>query len=115
MSNCEPLSPLVLELIDMIGKRTTMALLRAAGGQLIYVPRKLTANTKLAQMVGLQATHRMMTRWSGQQIRLPGLAATDRAKRDMVIKRNAAAGQPIDRLAAQNGLTVRQIYNILSR
>jgi Mor transcription activator family len=108
-------TPTTEELADLLGShRAANALLQAAGGQMLYVPTRLRAETKLARMIGLHATHRLMSQWAGQQLRLPGLVAKMRFQRDAKI-RQAAVGTSPDQLARQYGLTVRQIYNILSR
>lgn len=108
-------TPTIEELAHLMGsRRAANALLQVAGGQMLYVPTRLRAETKLARMIGLHATQRLMNQWAGQQLRLPGLAAKMRFQRDAKI-RQAAAGTSPDQLARQYGLTVRQIYNILSR
>ncbi len=109
-------TPSPQELAELLGsRRAANALLQASGGKMLYVPTRLRTETKLARMIGLHATHRLMSRWAGQQLRLPGLAAKQRAQRDLQIKRQVAAGTSPDQLARLHGLTVRHIYNILSR
>lgn len=102
------------ELSELLGsRRAATALLQTAGGQMLYVPTRLRAETKLARMIGLHATHRLMNRWAGQQLRLPSFVAKQRAQRDLQIKRQAAGGTTPVQLARLHGLTVRHIYNIL--
>ena len=107
------LSPRVAELVELLGRRTALALCRAGG--LIYVPMTLRPRTRLVQMIGTQGTAKLQGRYAGQNIKLPRLAALDRAARDAEIRRQAAAGVPKPEIALLSGLSVRQLHNILNR
>lgn len=115
MSRSELLSPLAMELTQLIGKRTAMALLRAAGGRTVYVPSKPSSRTRLATMIGPTATAKLQGRWGGQNIMLPTLAAIDRAKRDAEIRQQAAEGMSRPDISKLHSLSMRHICNILRR
>jgi Mor family transcriptional regulator len=106
-------SPLVAELVALIGRRAALALCRAE--REIYIPSRTGSRARLLRLIGPGATAKLMTRWAGRQIQLPTLAAIDRAARDAEIVAQCAAGIPKTRVALTNGLSVRQVRNILAR
>lgn len=112
MSQSE-LSPRVAELAKLLGRRTALALCRAGG--LIYVPVRLNPRTRLVQMIGPQGTAKLQERYAGQHLKLPRLAALDRAARDAEIRRLAAEGMTKPEIALRHSMSVRQVRNVLNR
>lgn len=105
------LSPMVARLVELLGKRTALALCRAGGA--VYVPSRMNSKCRLARMIGPAATAKLMQFYAGQQITLPKLAARDRAARDAEIRAMAAAGATGAQIAMKHSLSTRQVRNIL--
>jgi len=105
------LSPMVAELVELLGKRTALALCRAGG--LIYVPTRTTSRARLVRMIGPAATAKLQARWAGRQIHLPRLVALDRHARDAEIRRLSAEGVPKADIALRHGISVRHVRNVL--
>lgn len=105
-------SPLVAELVALIGRRAALALCRAE--REIYIPSRTGSRARLVRLIGPSATAKLQSRWAGRQIQLPTLAAIDRAGRDAEIREQHAAGIPKTEIALSYGLSVRQVRNITS-
>lgn len=113
MAQPEQLSPLAARLVELLGKRTAQVLLRV-GGQ-IYVPSRINPNCRLARMIGLTNTVKLMQFYAGRHLDLPKMAAHARGKRNAEIEKLAADGVPKVDIAMLSGLSVRQVRNILGR
>ena len=70
---------------------------------------------KLAEAVGIEAAMTISRLFGGLTIAIPRLAALGREERNFRIRAEYDSGTPARRLALRNGLTVRQIFNILSQ
>lgn len=105
-------SPLVAELVALIGRRAALALCRTGGE--IYIPTRIGSRARLVRLIGPGATSKLQAKWAGRQMKLPTLAAINRDNRNDEIKRQAAAGKSIAELALLTGLSVRHIRNILA-
>ncbi len=106
-------SPLVDELVCLIGRRKAIALCRAGGGGQVYVPPRMNTRTRLVAMLGPADAAKLIERWPGQELQLPKLVAHDRAKRDAEIMQQAANGMTRAEIARRHELTTRQVANIL--
>jgi hypothetical protein len=106
------LPTLVQEIAGIIGQRTALALCEANGRQKIYVPLTANPRTKLARMIGITATAKLVEHYPGKLLLLPACKAFTKEKRDSKIKA-LALGHSTRELSKQFGLTVRQINNIV--
>lgn len=104
-------SPVVAELVAMLGKRKAFALCRA--GDVVYVPVTLNSRARLLQMLGAVDAAKLIARWGGQQLQLPNLIAIDKGRRNAEIRLSVANGAKVKEVARQHGLSVRQVRNVL--
>lgn len=107
------LPPIARELVEILGYRTAMALCRSAGGSAVFVPRRADSDCRLVELIGKGNVAKLIHRFGGKEIKLPNLAAMERADRDAMIRELHAQGVPQVKLALRFGLTPRQVRNII--
>ena len=101
------------ELAELLGEQGLAALSKARGGRRIHVPRRIRPGHWLAELLGPEAAGRLAFRFGGCRIDVP--LRPPPASRDARIRELRAAGESIAAIAAQTGLSIRQVHRILSR
>ncbi|AGG89906.1 hypothetical protein [Rhodanobacter denitrificans] len=109
------LPPRLAALAELIGLPAMLRLVEARGGTRVYVPDVASADHWLARLIGLPAMEQLVAEHSRDYIELDRAAAALRAARDRKIVADNAAGTSTATLALENGLTQRQVFNILAR
>lgn len=109
------LPPRLAALAGLIGLSATLRLVEARGGTRIYVPDMASAEHWLARLLGLTALQQLVAEHARDYIELDRAAAALRAARDRKIVADHAGGTSTATLALENGLTQRQVFNILAR
>ncbi len=109
------------EVVEVIGRRQTIHLIthwppckyrsRAVS---IYVPKKLPSNHRLVKILGWEAAKRMSNEFPGMILNLPRYASLLRSYRNQFIAAMAADGIPVELIAKQVGLSVKQVVNVVS-
>ena len=88
----------------------------ACGGEQVHVPRGAGPGHRLAVAVGDPRLFAEMARaWGGCQIYVPTRSAIQGIVRDERIRRRAAEGTVLRLIARDEGVSVRQVRNIVSK
>ena len=104
------------DLVELIGEEAALRLATECGGEQFCVPRAADPGHRLAVAIGDADLHRRMARrWGGCKIYVPTEASVRRVARDTRIRRRRAEGVTTSRIAHEEGLSVRQVCNILTR
>jgi len=109
------LPPRLAALAALIGLPATLRLVEARGGTRVYVPDVATVDHWIARLIGLPALQQLVSERPRDYIELDRATAALRAVRDRQIIADHAAGISTATLALENGLTQRQVFNILAR
>ncbi len=104
------LPPMMRALIEVLGFDSTVALLRARGGQRVHVP--LSASRWMIDLVGEQGAFKLCHKYGGQELDLPKHDKIVQQLRDKKI-RDERNKHSLNELAAKHNLTRRQIQNIV--
>lgn len=108
MSNRTPPPAQALFLVEVIGEAATIALLDAAGGTRVYVPRRAGTESLLARMIGAEAADRMVASFGGDLLTLP-------LCREWRALRMYEGGASHAAIARKTGLTERAVYRMTQR
>lgn len=102
------------EIAELIGLPGTLKLVETYGGVRLYVPKKIDAAHDLSRLIGLEQATALAEIYGGEDhFDIPRAVAATRAVRDARIRADRADGMTHRELALRNGLTERQIRNIL--
>lgn len=99
------------ELEGVIGSKGLQALSQARGGRRAYIPRSVRAGHWLEAALGREAAEALAWRYGGMRLDVP--SAPPPAARDRRIRALRRAGSTIAAIAAETGLSERQVRNIL--
>lgn len=104
------------ELAGLLGEEAALRVCDACGGEQLCVPRKADPHHRLAAAIGdLSSFREMAWRWGGCQIYVPTRSAALRIARNDRIRRCAADGTALRFIAREEGISVRQVRNIVSK
>lgn len=103
------------EVLEVIGLPSTIKLVKEYGGTRIFVPSRLKAQHKLANLLGFEHAQRLSQYFAGESLSIARAANAIRAKRNKDIARRYDEGETTPSLAREYQLTERQVYTILSR
>lgn len=99
------------ELLELLGPEGLRALSKARGGRRAYIPKQPRDLHWLTLAVGREAADRLAWRYGGCRIEIQrGPAASDREQR---MRRLRAQGWSVADVAADAGLSERQVRRIL--
>lgn len=111
----EDLPPIVAEMRRLIGIRATLALVRAYGGQSLYVPEQYDETHPLTRIVGHENAVALMQHFGRERIYVPQCRLALNVQRNIEISRRYEGGTSVRELAQEHGLSERQIWSILKR
>ena len=103
------------EVAEVMGLSATTKLVKAYGGTRIFVPKRLGAQHKLANLLGLEQARRLSHYFGGESLSIARAANATRLIRNKDIVRHYDAGKAASSLALEYRLTERQIYTILAK
>lgn len=108
------LPPVFRDVAEAIGLPAALALVERWGGVPVWVPKQVTSEHPLVELLGLEAAGKLSELYGGDYLRVPRCARAVRLARDAEIQRRYRNGQTAKKLALQYHLTERQIWNIVS-
>ncbi|MCL1618355.1 hypothetical protein HF908_08750 [Ralstonia pseudosolanacearum] len=113
------LPPVVQALVDLIGFDATMALVRAFGGTVLWIPKGTRAGgatyESIAEIIGAEATDQLIRRYGGDRIsiaRCQRLMTVDRWRR---IVADFERGDSAAEIARRHRITERAVWGILKK
>lgn len=122
MSDREPstidlsrLPPQLKFLVREIGLVATIKLVRARGGQQVWLPKKATGDRVLAQVIGREALAKLVAHRGGERLELPKADKILVQMRDRALFARREAGATESELARDYGITRRWVYEICAR
>lgn len=115
MVNLNLLPPQLKMLVQRIGYAATIKLIRARGGQQVWLPKTATADRVLAQVIGKHALERLVEQYGGERLELPKEDKILIQLRDQVIWAKRQAGATESELAREFNITRRWVLDICAR
>lgn len=113
-----PLPASLDEVLEVIGEAATLQLVKAFGGTTQRLPaiRNATDENDLAKVIGKEMLHKLIaTIGASRYVYIPRCVDGLRNQRDREIVRRYADGDSVEKLALDNGLSDRQVWNILKK
>lgn len=107
------LSPLMQEIVDVIGLAATVRLIDARGGQRIWLPLSIEPDFWLAQLIGIDKTKKLAAYFNyetGSKIDLPSTLRLDMAEKERVFRTMVKEGRSANKIAAANGVSRRWVF-----
>ncbi|MBF0147228.1 MAG: hypothetical protein HQL84_13825 [Magnetococcales bacterium] len=102
------------EIRDAIGLDNTLKLVTNCGGTRIFIPKRISAQHRLANLLGLKAARQLSRRFGGESLSVVRGAPALRALRNKEIIDQYNKGARVADLARSHALTERRIYTILA-
>ena len=99
------------ELEELLGPEGLAALSAARGGRRAYVPRAPRDSHWLVEALGRERADRLAWRFGGDRIDIPSRPPPE--ARNARIRELRALGRPLSAIAAEAGISERQVRNIL--
>jgi Mor family transcriptional regulator len=109
------LPPVLQEIEGLIGHEATMKLVDRWGGLNLYVPESMPKNHRISRTIGADAAQALADVYGGDTINMPRAHIYHAVRRQMEIFRRHRSGEPVEKLAAEYGVTWRAIYKMVSR
>lgn len=109
------LSPLLVELQEVIGLDNTLKIVERWGGVKLYVPQDIPGNHKIAQLIGKEAADALARYCGLERLNIPLARDYRRAMRNNEIYTRHKAGESVNDLALEYGISARQLWEILSQ
>ncbi len=109
------LPPQLKMLIQRIGYARTIKLIRARGGQQVWIPKKATDDRVLAQVIGKEALAVLCEHHGGERLELPKEDKIAVQARDARLWELRQAGWTESQLAREFDLTRRWVLAICAR
>lgn len=106
----ELLPPAALELIDLVGMEAAKSVLRAYGGQRLYIPAKPTDS--LVQALGEAYARLLCQAYPSSYLDVPLCSKALQRLRNRQIMDDLAAGQSRSQVAASHRMTWRHVSRI---
>lgn len=102
------------DLAELIGLAATLRLVEAYGGVRLYVPKRFDPDHPIVKLIGHALAVLLVEAYGGEDhFDIPRAIAATRAARDARMRRERTLGATHRELALRNGLTERQVRNIL--
>lgn len=102
-------------LVELIGFRDTLRLVRQRGGVFVYIPLRTRNAGVLRTLVSKDSVARLVDAFPGENLLIPKLDAIARQIRDGSIIKERRNGASYTELASRYQLTARQIITICNR
>lgn len=109
------LPPQLKMLVQRIGYAPTIKLIRARGGQQVWLPKKATADRVLAQVIGKDALAKLVEHHGGERLELPKEDKILIQLRDQRLWEMRQAGATESELAREFNITRRWVLEICAR
>jgi len=104
----------MVEIQEVVGIEGVTTLLNLCGGTRLFIPRKLKAQHKLANLLGFEAAQKMSNYFGGETLSIVRGSRAIKAQRNRKIIQRYDQGEKVPALAVHFSLTERQIYSILA-
>ena len=111
----------VQQIAEVIGREAALTLIEnlprhtqphhPAGRATLYVPKSIRADHRLVTILGEELAAKLVAAFGGE-ILYPALFSVGRVRRNDRIREQLAAGRPDADIAADAGITVRQLRNL---
>ncbi len=95
------------EILELIGKEATTALVREFGGLPLYVPKASKDEHRITALIGLRASSALCSAYGGTKIMVPLRANAVRHRRDMALIRRRMEGASTSETAREFGVCQR--------
>ena len=107
----------MVEIREAIGREAAAALVKAFGGQSVYVPGAVDENGRLARTIGLDATRALSAHFGnfGTTFVVPMNHGARLVARRREIAERSARGESISQIAAAMGLHMRTVEKARAR
>lgn len=109
------LPPQLKLLVQRIGYAATLKLIRARGGQQVWLPKKATADRVLAQIIGHSALAKLVAHHGGERLELPKEDKILIQLRDQALFARREQGATESELAREFNITRRWVLEICAR
>jgi hypothetical protein len=109
------LPPQLKMLVGHIGFASTLKLIRARGGQQVWVPKKSTGDRVLAQVIGKDSLAKLVEHHGGERLELPKEDKILIQLRDHALWAKRQAGATESELAREFNITRRWVLEICAR
>ncbi|MBF0448399.1 MAG: hypothetical protein HQL67_09385 [Magnetococcales bacterium] len=103
------------EIKEVVGLQGALILLNRCGGTRLFIPRRLKAQHKLANLLGLEAARLMSAYFGGETLTIVRGSRAKKLARNRSLIHRYDAGERVAELAVAFELTERQVYTILSK
>ncbi|MBF0448444.1 MAG: hypothetical protein HQL67_09610 [Magnetococcales bacterium] len=105
----------LVEIKEVVGLQGALTLLNRCGGTRLFIPRRLKAQHKLADLLGLEAARLMSAYFGGETLTIVRGSRAKKLARNRSLIRRYNGGERVAELAVAFELTERQVYTILSK
>ncbi|MEF9402678.1 MULTISPECIES: Mor transcription activator family protein [Ralstonia solanacearum species complex] len=113
------LPPVIRELVDLIGFEATMALVRAFGGLVIWVPKGVqsvgSTYEAISEVIGAEATDLLIRRYGGDRISIARCQQMMTVERWRRIIADFERGDSAAEIARRHRITERAVWIILKK
>lgn len=103
-----------LNLRELLGTADADRLVRAFGGRDVSVPKRPHRDHPLRSVLDVGPYRRLVFAWGGCRVYVPSRSSAARALRDERIRARRAVGAAVREIANDEGLSERQVRNIVS-
>lgn len=107
------LSPLLLDLEQLIGMEATLALVDLWGGVQLYIPVEIPEGHKIEEAIGSESAKHLARYFGGDHIAMPLAKEYRRRKRNSEIFRKKNEGATAHALAREYDMTQRNVWQII--
>lgn len=109
------LTPTLREVYDLLGWKSTVALVKRYGGTHIRVPRRYREGHELNDVLGSEAAGRFVWHFAGTTLYIAKMDSAPRVERDNEIRKRYDGGSSAAQLAREYDLSERWIWSILKK
>lgn len=108
-------TPLLNRIADVAGERAALILGREKAGEQIYIPKEVTSDHWLAELIGLEPAIALAKSFPGDKIVVPPALAGDKRRRAATIAELANKGYSINAIIRLTGLARSTVQEHLKR
>lgn len=106
---------IVKEIVEVVGLGDAIAIVRAWGGRVVYVPTSVQDGDAFVLALGLSTARKMVAAFGGQRLRLPAERNVLIDLRNASIIRDAEAGQSHPVVSVKYGVTRQHVSHIVKK
>jgi len=112
--NVAPLPESLRTLIECVGQQAALRLLEWRGGAYICVPKVMTADHEILDIIGLVPFARLVEWYAGETLTLPkNDKVLQQFRHRMIWQMRNHERLQVDEIALKVGYTVRRVYQVL--